>query len=254
MFDTNVSLFRWPFRRLPLDETEALVRRLRELGVARALAGSFEGVLHRDCGAVNRRLAEECARFSELLPVGTIDPGRPGWESDLEECAGELGMRAIRLFPNYHGYALGDRRFHALLERAATAGLLVQVAVALEDTRTQHRLVAVPDVDLGPLPEAVGRVPGVLVQVLNDRPRGAYPEALLDESRISFDVARVDGTDGVARLRDMVGWERVLFGSHAPFLIPEAALIRTVHESGLAEHELRCIVGGNAERLLFDKA
>ncbi|MGA1479993.1 MAG: hypothetical protein ACO38N_02820, partial [Candidatus Nanopelagicales bacterium] len=43
IIDTNVNLGRWPFRRLPLDETGNLVGKMRLLGITRALAGSFEG-------------------------------------------------------------------------------------------------------------------------------------------------------------------------------------------------------------------
>ena len=45
MIDTNVYLSRWPFRRLPLDETPALVAKLHEQGVEQAWAGSFDAVL-----------------------------------------------------------------------------------------------------------------------------------------------------------------------------------------------------------------
>ena len=45
--DTNVSLFRWPFRRLPLDETEKLIGKFRSLGITQAWAGSYAGVFHR---------------------------------------------------------------------------------------------------------------------------------------------------------------------------------------------------------------
>ncbi|MGV2337682.1 MAG UNVERIFIED_CONTAM: hypothetical protein LVR18_27560 [Planctomycetaceae bacterium] len=43
--DTNISLFRWPFRRLPLDDTQELCTTLHSLGVVRQLQevsrGSF---------------------------------------------------------------------------------------------------------------------------------------------------------------------------------------------------------------------
>ena len=45
LIDTNVTLSRWPCRRLPLDETPALVARLRSQGVKQAWAGSFDGLL-----------------------------------------------------------------------------------------------------------------------------------------------------------------------------------------------------------------
>ena len=57
LVDTNVSLGRWPCRRLPLDETPALVARLRSHGVKQAWAASFDGLLHRDLASVNAQLA-----------------------------------------------------------------------------------------------------------------------------------------------------------------------------------------------------
>src|SRR5262245_44100887 len=56
--DTNVWLSRWPFRRLPLDETPALVTKLRTAGVVAAWAGSFDGMLHKDLASANTRLAD----------------------------------------------------------------------------------------------------------------------------------------------------------------------------------------------------
>ena len=70
IIDTNISLFQWPFRRLPLDELKALVRKLRALGITEAWAGSFEGLLHRDIAGVNQRLVQACERHPEWLPFG----------------------------------------------------------------------------------------------------------------------------------------------------------------------------------------
>ena len=245
--DTNVSLFRWPFRRLPLDETEALVEKYRSLGIAQAWAGSFEGVLHRDIASVNRRLSEACLNWPELIPIGSVNPELPGWEEDLRQCCGKLSMPGIRLYPNYHRYTLDDPRFAQLLNLATEAGCFVQIAVSMEDTRTQHPSLVVQDVDLAPLPDALGRVPGARVQLLNYKPRGPIFERLAKTTDVMFDTARADGTDGIPKLVRSLPTGRVLFGTHAPFLIPEAALIR-VHESGeLDDKTLRAVYAGNAD-------
>ncbi len=250
IIDSNISLFRWPFRRLPLDNATKLVSKLTSLGVHKALAGSFEGLLHRDIALVNQRLADECRPFKELDPIGCVNPALPDWERDLQRCKAELGMSGIRLFPNYHGYALDDDRFAKLLALAGEANLFVQIASAMEDGRTQHPDMQVPDVDLAPLALQLKAAPNVRVQILNHRLRGPLLQQLAALPNVYFATARVDGTDGVPVLTNAVPAGRVLYGSHAPFLIPEAAMIR-VHESGqLSDDQLRAVYGGNAERFL----
>ena len=243
--DTNLSLFRWPFRRLPLEDTATLVAKLRSLGITQAWAGTFEGILHRDLTAANARLTAECGRFPELVPVGSIHPALPGWEADLERCAREHGMPGVRLHPNYHGYTLEDSRFLSFLRQATALGLFVQIAVALEDPRTQPDAFRTEDVDVQPLLEVLPQVPGARVQVLNHRGRVRGMDKLA-AAGVRFDTARVDGTDAVPALLRKLPAGAVLFGTHAPFLIPEAALIR-VHEDGsLEEDALLSVFAGNA--------
>lgn len=245
--DTNVSLFQWPFRRLPLDETERLVGKLRELRVSEAWAGSFEGLLHRDISGVNLRLARECERFSELVPIGCLNLGLPDWEEDLRRCREEHHMPGVRVHPNYHGYSLDDERFVRALRLATSAELFVQIAVAMEDVRTQHPLVQVADVDLAPLSDAMSQVPDCRVQLLNYRPPTAMVRRLVEIPGLYLDIARVDGTQGISNLMQSAP-DRVMLGSHAPFLIPEAAWIR-VDESVLGEVELGNLLANNALRL-----
>jgi predicted TIM-barrel fold metal-dependent hydrolase len=244
ILDTNVNLGHWPFRRLPLDETEKLVTKLRSLGITKALAGSFEGVFHRDLTSANARLIEECARFPGLVPVLSVDPSKPGWERDLD-----AAESAIRLHPGYHGYSLDHPGFAELLLASAERGLLIQLAVALEDPRTQPERMRVPEVDLTPLPEAMAKVPQAKVQLLNWKGRGALTNALKAIPNLSVDTALADGTNAVAALVKTFGPDRVLFGTHAPFLIPEAALVR-VHEGALGESDLRAVIRASADRLL----
>ena len=245
IIDTNVSLFQWPFRRLPLDDTAALVGGLRHLGITQAWAGSFEGPLHRDLSAVNQRLVNECARYSELVPMGTINPGLHGWEEDFHLCCEKHRMTGIRIYPNYHQYTLDDPRCVQLLNSAAENHRLVQIVVAMEDVRTQHQLVQVPDVDLSPLTKLLPSIPELRVQILNARSSQPALSQIAAWPSVFFDTSRFDGTDGVAKLLSMTSKRQVVYGSHSPFLTPESALIR-VHESDLSEADLRALLWENA--------
>ncbi|WP_417376838.1 amidohydrolase family protein [Gimesia maris] len=244
--DTNVSLFQWPFRQLPLDDTQTLVQKLQSLGIKQAWAGSYEGILQRDITSVNQRLTDECRRFPQLIPIGSINPTLPDWEHDLQQCSQKHQMPGIRLHPNYHGYTLTDPRLLALLQQATAAGLFVQLAVSLEDIRTQHQSLQVADVELSPLPELAEKVPGLRLQLLNARLRPNLINKLSQAPGIFFDTARLESTDGVPGLVKRLPADRVLFGTHAPFLIPEAALVRVSESSILDTEDLKFVLADNA--------
>ena len=120
----------------------------------------------------------------------------------------------------------------------------------MEDTRTQHALHRAADVDLEPLPALLNRRGRARVQILNWLPRGLLLEKLAKTPGVFFDTARVEATDGVPQLVEKIPKESLMFGSHAPFLIPEAALIRVHESSQLSESSLRTLLSENARRLL----
>jgi len=253
LIDTNVSLSRWPGRRLPLEETPALVAKLRSQGVSEAWAGSFDGLLHKDIASVNARLAEECRKHGRgvLVPFGSVNPLLPAWEEDLRRCHEEHKMPGIRLHPNYHGYKLDDPALAKLLDLAAAGGLIVQLAVVMEDERTQHRLMRVPHVDVTPLVALLGSRPRLRVVLLNwSRAVNAALLAKLSAAgQVCFDIATLEGVGGVAKLLKQVPPERVVFGSYAPFFYFESALLK-LKESVLSEADMTAIRAGNAGRLL----
>jgi predicted TIM-barrel fold metal-dependent hydrolase len=252
--DVNVSLFRWPFRRLKSDETSALAEKLQSHGVTRAWAGSFEGLLHRDLGGVNARLAAECRRFPLFVPFGSVNPTAPDWEEDVRRCHEEYRMPGVRLHPSYHGYDLTNPAFAKLLHLAAERGLLVQLAVSMEDERTQHPLLHVPPVDVTPLPQLVRETPGLRLLLLNASRTLRLEELhrLAAAGTIAFEIATLETLGGVGLLLGQVPLERVLFGSNAPLFYFESAEGK-LRESVLSDEQRAALTTGNAAALLRQK-
>lgn len=254
IIDTNVSLHRWPFRRLALDDTSALAAKLRERGVAQAWAGSFDALLHKDISGVNARLADDCRTTGGLLvPMGAINPMLPGWEEDLRRCAEMHAMPGIRLHPNYHGYTLSDPIFERVLALAGERNLVVQIAVSMEDSRTLHPLVNVPATDTAPLPELARKFPRVRLQLLNAfRTLRGQPIADLAGAGIRFEIATLEIVAGLENLLAQIDVDRVLFGSAAPFFYFESAQLK-LKESLLTEAQLSAVSAENARKFIVPR-
>lgn len=253
MIDTNIYLSRWPTRRLAADEPAALAAKLKSAGIKSAWAGSFDALLHNDLAAVNARLAAECKNSGEglLAAFGSVNPLLPDWQEDLRRCHEVHQMPGIRLHPNYHGYKLADTLFAELLAQATERGLIVQIALRMEDPRTQHRLLTAADVDPTPLVELLPKFPKLRVQLLSSLNvlRPDTLDKLMAAGNLFVEIAALEGIGGIANLLKHVPLERVLFGSYFPFFAWESAKLK-LQESELAELQRAAILRDNASKLL----
>ncbi len=111
-------------------------------------------------------------------------------------------MPGLRLYPNYHGYKLDDPDFAKLLGMAAAKGLLVELALIMEDDRMMHPLLRVPVTDPAPLAGVVKQAPGLRLVIVNGL-RTVREKALVDTvnaGNVSVEIAMLDAVNGVADL------------------------------------------------------
>ncbi len=261
IIDTNVNLFRWPFRKLKYSATPALVEKLRQHRVIEAWAGSYEALLDKDIAGVNERLAAECRTHGRglLRPIGTVNLAWPDWEEDLRRCHEVFKMPAVRIFPGYQPFDLGHPDLPRLLALVRERSLLLQIAFAMEDSRVHHPAITPLPVVAAPLVAAMKTVPNAKVQVLHfaGNAQGSDLVPLMRETSATIDLSRWEGNGAVGRMigarpetkTPRVPVERVLFGSHAPYFPLETAILKLI-ESPLDAAQLHAILQGNARRLL----
>ncbi|MDO8540511.1 MAG: amidohydrolase family protein [Opitutaceae bacterium] len=262
LIDTNVHLGHWPFRHLKYGTTPALVAKLKRHGITQAWAGTFDGLFSKDLSGANARLVEECRKHGDgfLLPFGSVNPAWPGWEEDLRRCHEVHRMRGIRLHPSYQNFTLDDPQFAKLLEQATTRGLLVQIALELEDSRVHHPIIRAPSVSPIPLAAVLQKLPAARVQLLDGSfawQRTPQARLLLELPNLVYDISNLEGVGAVGRLIEGKHWnlagkvpiERLLFGSHAPYFPVEATLLR-MFESPFTREQMQTIMAANARRIL----
>jgi len=231
LHDANVHLGHWPLRRLPFTGVGGLLARMDALGIGRAAVANSHAVLYRNVHEANRELAALLEGHRDrLVPVATLDPNYPGCADDLAWCMETLGARALRLLPRWHGFALSDPEAIALVRLAAGRGMTIVVPGRLEDSRQRHRLAPQTDVTLDEVVALATALPGarVLATELPVRLDDAVLARVRDVPSLSFEISRMPGGADrtFARLVEVLGADRFLFGTGMPFKVPEVALLK----------------------------
>ncbi|MBT3268134.1 amidohydrolase family protein [Candidatus Poribacteria bacterium] len=245
----DVSCFagHWPSRDLQGDLV-SVRGSLREYGVGRLLASPMDAAWTRNPHLVNAAFYSAAESFADVSPVPVLDPTVATWAAELERAVERPDVRLVRLLPAYSPYRLAEA--DDLLSAASDAGLAVICQTRLEDRRRQHPLAQVPDVPVADVVAAAERHPGLGMIVGGAR----YPEArslrdrLLGMPNLHVETSHMDGLDAIRVLVDEGLGDKLLFGSHAPFFIPYAAVSRIVAD--IDDDVASAILRENALRLL----
>lgn len=177
-----------------------------------------------------------------LLPVVDLSTGC--FAREIAAYVHDFDIAGIRIAPNYHGYELNDTLCRRLLDVLAEHRLMLFVAKAVQDVRFQAPCLGVRALSLDgirPLLAADSVVPVVCNGFTAAEIESAYPRL---SGRVYFDVSAFDiSFHSMEQLVEQRGTDRLVYGSHAPFLCP-GAVLANLRGSFLQERDREAILEG----------
>lgn len=251
LFDINTTIGHWPFRQVPHESPSELRALLRAKGITGAAVAHTHGLFYLNCHDANLELAQAISGHTGFfVGVATLNPMYAAWERDLPACREKLGLRALRLAPQYHGYQLGCPESLAIARAAAELALPVLVPHRVVDVRGRHWFDTEETVGFAHIAAFCEAVPETKVIVTE----GSFDADLVLTKDGSFccpnlylELSRA--RDGLCNLPAAIAAERMLFGSGAPLKSISPALLK-LELADADELGKQQIAWGNAHKLL----
>ena len=203
---------------------------------------------------VNEFAARLC-RVEGLISFGGIHPDDETPKEHIGKIC-ELGLRGIKIHPDYQGVYIDDPRSLRLAREAVRRGLIVITHAGVDD--------GFPEETHCP-PNRAARFVDAVYKDNEDAPgkivfaHGGGNRQFADVIRhlagrdVYFDLSYIlsyASPDTVMEVIRAHGSERILFGTDCPWGDP-GAFVRYVKALPLTEEEREAIFSGNARRLLF---
>lgn len=255
LFDINTTTGHWPFRQVPNQGIPELKRLLKNKGITGAAVVNTHGLFYQNCHDANIELAKTIDRHRDFFAgVAVLNPLYAAWERDLETCVRKLGLKALRLVPQYHNYKLDCPEVLAMVQKAASLKLPVFIPQRIVDVRGRYWMDTEQTINLGEVGALCHAAPKARVvftealvnpeELVDKRGKARYPNLYLETSRFRSAMGQQ-----IQRMVKLIGYERVLFGSGAPFKEITPALLKLQH-AALSSKEKNAVAYQNARRIL----
>ena len=249
--DVNLLAGTCPFRAVP-SAPEDLVALRSAAGIDRAVATGFRSLFYYDpIGGLEQDLAEFSALADWLYFYAVLNPEFPQAAALVDRAAVDPRLAGVRMLPALHHYALNAPAVGAVVSKAGTRGLAVNLTARLFDDRIAPRCVeqAVPDLDaVAAFVEQSGDTRLILSMFYFSELKALDLEwARLPRVYVDFGCSK----PSVVSLDELAAWfplERALFGSGAPLYYWQGSRLG-LEGARLDAEARRGMLGNNARRV-----
>lgn len=260
LIDSNAYIGHWPFRQRKYNTCETLLQRMDRFGVHLSLVSNLNGIFYKNTQSANEELNTEIrsdSNFADrIIPFAVINPIYGGWKNDFEVCTSEMGMKGIRLYPQYHGYALTDPACIELVEMARDRSLPVALSLRVVDSRPSSWMdLAIKTEwalkDVLPIIRKVPDAKYLLLNIANSTQLNPDETTLFRKTDLIMDTSGRALTN-LGELLQTLGKDKFAFGTHSPILDEVTGLLRveSLRENEADEATKELLRSGNAKRIL----
>jgi uncharacterized protein len=275
LLDINAYVGHWPFKQLQYNTCPKLLQRMNRFGVDVSVISNLNGIFYKNTQSANEELYEEISSEADFgkrfIPFAIINPIYAGWREDFKTCVGKMGMKGLRLFPQYHDYEITEPSLIELVKMARDHRMPVAFDIRMVDSR-QRSWMDIPkfnpatdfkvDVitkewslkNVIPIIKAVPDAKLIIVNLANSIDLDEEEMELIKKASVLFDTSgrSIRGTDSLDELIKRFGKDKFAFGSHAPVLdyLTGRLRIESMSEDDADESTKELLRSGNAKRFL----
>ena len=243
---------------------------MNKFSVDVSVISNLNGIFYKNTQSANEELYDELMSDSSFsnrfIPFAVINPIYGGWKDDMEVCIMKMGMKGIRVFPQYHDYEITDPSFVELVKLARDKGLPVAIDIRMVDSRQRSWMdipVFVPgeksDIiykewqlkNVVPIIKEVPDAKFIIVNIANGLSLSNEEFEVINKADVLFDTSGRSMSD-LSELIKKFGKEKFAFGSHAPVLdyLSGRLRIEYMNDSEADEATKEMLRSGNAKRML----
>jgi len=264
LIDINAYVGNWPFKQMAYTTCEALLKKMNQFGVDKAVVANMSGIFYKNCQTANESLFEEIKSnnsfVERLIPFAIINPSYPGWRSDFDKCI-KAGVKGLRIYPQYHDYNLRNAACIELVKMARDHELVVGLTVRMVDSRQKSWMdldqvagTAKPEQGLVDLLSIIKEVPDAkyfILNLANGYQLKNEDYELLMISKVLLDTSGRSLTN-MAQAIAFYGVDKFAFGTHAPVLDYLTGMLRieSLRDGEASESTKELLRWRNAQKML----
>jgi predicted TIM-barrel fold metal-dependent hydrolase len=256
---------------LAVQTASKLLERMNRFSVDLSVVSNLNGIFYKNTQSANEELNDEIQSDknfkTRFIPFAVINPIYAGWRDDLEICITKMGMKGLRVFPQYHDYEITDPSFIELVKLARDRGLPVAIDIRMVDSRQRSWMdipvfeprevkydIITKEWQLKNIIPIITEVPDakyIIVNVANGLELSDVELDLIKMTDILFDTSGRSMSD-LAELIKRFGKEKFAFGSHSPVLdyLSGQLRIEYMNDSEADEITKELLRSGNARRVI----